>query len=153
MRLAQQVHLPIVTASSSLSEQSLYEAIDGRLWFFPEIPHGWSPAEDASAGEDWFAVDLRKRATIGSVEVSFLEEKDVSVPSAVRLQVREKGTWTDVKLAGPIRVLANGVTRIATGSLSAQELRLVLRRGGGKPARLIAFRVFAPEVRHARGRV
>ena len=48
---------PVGSASSTDSPTGIAEAIDGRMWFFPEIRNGWSPARDAS-GEPWYAVDF-----------------------------------------------------------------------------------------------
>jgi hypothetical protein len=64
---------PRATASSSESQQGLAEAIDGRMWFFPEIANGWSPAVADSSEKSWYEVDFGAKRTLGEVELSFLD--------------------------------------------------------------------------------
>ncbi len=94
-----QTELPIASASSVAPESNLYEAIDGRQWFFPEIPHGWSP--DAGQAEDtWYAVDLRHTQQIASAELAFFTDSAIyATPVGLRLQHRAgAGEWVDIPL-------------------------------------------------------
>jgi hypothetical protein len=148
---------PIAQASSSASDAAapdtaLYEPLDGRLWFFPEIAHGWSPQVDAVAAaaslprEDWYAVDLRTPHRVGSVEMAFFSAAGVAdVPATVRVQVRAGDGWRDVGDARGVKALANGITRVVFPTANVTRLRLLMTMPPKSlPERLIQLEVFAP---------
>ncbi len=148
--------LPIATASSQAPEPDtisapapmLYQPLDGRDWFFPEIAHGWSPAAAAPAsGEpDWYEVDLRHVSPMERVELSFFDDGNtVAVPASVAIMVRNPdGQWKPVTPLQPGPPIANGITNIRFNAVQAQHIRILLGRSKGLPGRLIAFRVFGP---------
>jgi hypothetical protein len=138
---------PIATASSAVSAESIAQAIDGRMWFFPEIVNGWSPLAATDGAASWYAVDLREVRTIGSVELYFFADgKAFKVPAQATVQARTAAGWKDVRgQAETTGVIANGETRITFPPLKAQEIRVVLE-GPGAPAvlRLVEIEAFAP---------
>ncbi len=147
--------LPIASASSAASDAQIYEAIDGRQWFYPEIAHGWSPAANsvasesqngAASNEDWIAVDLRQERLVGSVELAFFGDgKIYSAPASVRVQVRSEGVWTDVPLRDPARPVSNTTTVLSFTARQIRELRVVIPRSeAGSRVRLISLRAFGP---------
>ena len=51
---------PLPSASvNTVPDSSLYQAIDGRIWYFPEISNRWS-TEGSTSSTDWYAVDFGK---------------------------------------------------------------------------------------------
>jgi hypothetical protein len=135
--------LPVASVSSVAPDASVYEPIDGRLWFFPEIAHGWSPAVADALQPDWYGVDLRHPVQVGSVELAFFADgAGFAAPQKVVVQVRVGGVW---RAAGSTTPVANGMTRLVFGALKAQEIRVVMeKKAAGDRIRLIAFRVFGP---------
>ena len=78
---------PVATASSTATETGIAEAIDGRMWFFPENGNGWSPADAEAGATSWYAVDLREELRVGSVELYFFGEGErFRAPTAVDVQ-------------------------------------------------------------------
>ena len=138
--------LPIASASSTAEDSHLYEAIDGRVWFFPEIANGWSPKEEAAPDrQSWFAVDLRHAARIDAAEVYlFADGKRYQPPVSYRLQVLSAGVWKEVagQHRGSTVPIANGVNEIKFPAVDAQQFRLVLTPQP-KPARfrLVEFKL------------
>ena len=137
---------PIASASSVAPGSAAAEGIDGRMWFFPSNPNGWSPA--ASGNSSWFAVDLRKNRLIGSLELYFFADGAGYVaPKGLHLQYQTPQGWREVpaQRRSPRQLLANGENDISFAPFTAQNLRLVFD-GPAAPAnfRLIEVKVFAP---------
>jgi len=119
---------PIATASSSVSPAALAEAIDGRLWFFPENPNGWSPDPADKNALSWYAVDFRQSRPVGSVEVDFFADgAQFLAPAAYQLQWKAADGWREIpgQRRTPLQPLANGVNRIDFPAISMRELRIV----------------------------
>jgi hypothetical protein len=59
---------PTTSASVNSIPDSLYQATDGRCWYFPEIKNRWSTYGSKSTN-DWFAVDFGCIRTISAVKL------------------------------------------------------------------------------------
>jgi hypothetical protein len=119
---------PQATASSSVSPVAASQAIDGRMWFFPENPNGWSPDPADQSASSWYAVDFRRTRSIGSVELYFFADGALyQAPVAYQLQMRTADGWQNIprQRRTPEQPLANGENRIEFPSVSTQELRIV----------------------------
>jgi hypothetical protein len=139
---------PLASASSTAPGSAGAEAIDGRMWFFPSNPNGWSPAAAGEKSSSWFGIDLRRRRLISSVELYFFADGiEYAAPKDLRLQYQTPNGWRDIpaQKRSPRQLLANGENGITFAPLSAQNLRLVFD-GPAAPAnfRLIEMKVFAP---------
>ena len=137
---------PLGSASTTAPGSSIAEAIDGRMWFFPEIGNGWSPANE-SRSASWYAVDLRERKLIGSVELYLLgQEGGFAAPESVTVQYDDGSGWRDAKVrGGAVTPVANGMTRIALLPIVTEKLRVVMRRSDSqRNLRLIELKVFSP---------
>jgi hypothetical protein len=138
---------PLATASSSDSARTPSEAIDGRMWFFPENPNGWSPDHFTTSTSSWLAVDLRKSRKIVSAQLYFFADGDkFSAPRSYQLEYRTASGWQQIP--GQVRTstapLGNGENRIVFPVVEAQQVRVVFT-GPPAPAqfRLIEFELFA----------
>jgi hypothetical protein len=139
---------PVATASSTISPQALAEAIDGRMWFFPENPNGWSPDPADKSPSSWYSVDFKQSRTIGSVELYFFADGEhFQAPSDYQLQYKTANSWQDIpkQQRSPARPLANGENRIEFPAVSTQELRIVFTNPPIPDSfRLIEIEAFAP---------
>jgi F5/8 type C domain/Amylo-alpha-1,6-glucosidase len=145
---------PVASASSVAPGSSVAEAIDGRLWFFPSNPNGWSPAMTGKSS--WYAIHFRRSERIGSVEVYFFADGAEYVPpKAFRLQYQSRedspngspNSWRDISSQRrmPRTPLANGENRITFAPLTARSLRLVFTNPPGSANfRLIEVKALAP---------
>jgi hypothetical protein len=138
--------LPTATASSSESAEKRDEAIDGRLWFFPEIANGWSPTDPTP--KSWYAIHFAKPRTLGSVELYFFaDDKQFAAPAAYTLQIETAAGWADIPnqmLSSPAPI-AGGENRVRFPALSTQDLRITFTKpSGGRTFRLIEIEAFAP---------
>lgn len=139
---------PLSSASSSDTPTGASEAIDGRLWFFPEIRNGWSPAAKSGLAQEWLAVDLRQPKQLSSVELYFFADADTfATPASFRLQFMSASGWTDIpnQLRDPHHPLANGENRITFPALNVQDIRVLIPHPGPRQTRLIEFEAFGPK--------
>lgn len=146
--------LPIASASSLASGNNLYEAVDGRTWFFPEIAHGWSPAPqparvngDKMARQEWFAVDLRHQTRIVEAKLAFFAEPGrLSAPMQVQVQAMRGKTWTTLTLEQTnqaVNPVANGETVLELRPVVAQQIRFLLSwPADGTGIRLVSAGVY-----------
>ena len=142
-----ETQLPIASASDASDDAHLYEAIDGRAWFFPEIANGWSPAlNTGSTNPIWYAVDLRTPRRVFAAEADFFEGgQSFSAPQSWRLQALQNGTWNDVAApqlpAGAEPV--NGPRQIAFAPIMAQHFRILMTPAPGRRVRLIEWKLLS----------
>ncbi len=131
---------PIGSASSNSDPENVHDAIDGRTWFFPELPNGWSSAP--SPAPQWYAIDLGKPIDLARAELAFFADgKGFAVPQSYRLQAWVDGDWRDVATpkGSPI---ANGITDIGWSRLRTSKVRLLFTQPRGKATRLAEFKLF-----------
>jgi hypothetical protein len=130
---------PRGAASSGADPKTVHQALDGRVWFFPEMANGWSPG--AGLGKAWFEVDFGKPTPVSAAELSFFaDDKTLAAPARYRLEAWKDGKWIEVaKAAAPS---ANGVDRTAWTPVTAMKLRAVFDLSPGKDMRLVEMKVF-----------
>ena len=130
---------PHANASINADVPSLYPALDGRVWFFPEMARGWTTL--GGSGPQWFSVSFGKPTSVSSAELAFFADgKTFVAPSAYRIQIPRKGKWLD--LARDKRPLANGVSRVSWRPVQAREVRVLFTVPRGKAIRLVELKVF-----------
>jgi hypothetical protein len=137
---------PVASASSVDSGSSVTQAVDGRMWFFPEIANGWSPSP--SNGSSWYAVDFGQSRILASAEMYFFADGGkYRVPKAIQLQYETPVGWEDVpkQAVATQQPLANGETRITFPPLSVRKMRLLLKNPPApETLRLIEVEAFGP---------
>src|SRR5207249_2108190 len=65
---------PSPSASSNNTPDTLYQAIDGRVWFYPDVKNYWSSLGSKNA-EDWFSIDFGTEKRIHSVKLYFFSDE------------------------------------------------------------------------------
>jgi hypothetical protein len=139
---------PVAAASTSISPESIAEAIDGRLWFFPEIANGWSPSATASGDASWYSIDFGQSRMIASVEAYFRgDESTYKPPRDYTVQYKVKDGWKDLpeQRHDPLKPVANGSNRVTFPAINTTALRIVFH-GPKSPAQfqLIEVEAFGP---------
>ena len=130
---------PHGNASANADIYALHQALDGRVWFFPEMPNGWS-SEGDKARTQWFSVDFGKEQTLSSAELAFFADgKTFAAPAAARLQVQQGNNWVDVARPKPV---ANGVTKARWKPVTGRQLRVLMTVPKGKAIRLVELKAF-----------
>ncbi|KKW93905.1 MGH1-like glycoside hydrolase domain-containing protein [Sphingobium chungbukense] len=131
---------PKGSASSNTDPENIHDAIDGRLWFFPELPNGWSSAP-SPAGQ-WYAIDFGKPVVLGRAELAFFADgKGFAVPRGYRLQAMIGGGWKTIATPRGSPV-ADGITFLRWPAIRTDKVRLLMTPKGGKAIRLVEFKLF-----------
>jgi hypothetical protein len=130
---------PMASASSGANAEKLHDAVDGRLWFYPELPNGWDSVP--SSTRQWYALDFGEAKALGRAELAFYADgRNFAAPRDVSIELWRQGRWHKVATAKPV---SNGVTPITWPTAAAQHLRVTMTPSGGKPVRLAEVKVFA----------
>ncbi|KAI9052114.1 hypothetical protein LZ554_003476 [Drepanopeziza brunnea f. sp. 'monogermtubi'] len=124
----------------------VHSAIDGRVWFFPEKPHGWDTPAGAGA-EMWFQIEFEAATRTSRAEIAFYQDSAAAagfdVPESYRVQVHSGEKWTDVSGAKYSNAVANGITDALWTEAETKMIRLVFTPKSGRKVRLVEFKVFS----------
>lgn len=123
---------PIPSASSD-PEKTLWQAVDGREWFFPEMVRGWSP--DSKAGESWYEVAFEVATDVHSVSVSFYG----NAPESYEIQAMDTHWWTTIYRTKGSTLTGTEISH-SVKTISTNRLRIVMKHTGA--VRLVSFKVF-----------
>lgn len=133
-------NFPKGEASSNTDVENVHDAIDGRLWFFPELPNGWS--SDRSGRAQWYAIDLGQPTQLRRAELAFFEDGEAfAAPAGWRVQAWDGRGWRDLSAPGKAAV-ANGVTHVDWPTASATKVRVLMTPQPGRAIRLVEFKLF-----------
>lgn len=133
---------PMGSASSGNNTANIHDAIDGRVWFFPELPNGWNSNATAEDSEQWYAIDFGSSTSLSSAELAFFADDDeFALPSDYVVSSWTNGTWTKIEGQGD-ELVANGVTNVKWDELSTSKLMLSFTQAAGKKTRLVEFKAF-----------
>jgi len=105
----------------------LYQAIDGRIWYFPEITNRWSTygSEDTS---DWYAIDFGKLEEFSTVKLYFYaDSKKFAAPDNYKAETWNGNKWVDIKdqKRSPIVPTGNSVNKVSFRKISASKVRVI----------------------------
>jgi len=132
---------PRPSASTAADDAALFDAIDGRLWFFPELPKGWS-TRGAATHDNWYELDLGRAVSVSEAQLAFADDgRDVAAPAAWTLQLHVDGTWRDAP-AAPMAAVGNGITALRWTPLRADRVRLRVTDAPGRATRLIDLKLY-----------
>jgi hypothetical protein len=146
-RIAKSVQLnttqyPMGSASSGNNTANIHDAIDGRIWFFPELPNGWNSNATAGDSQQWYAIDFGNSTTLSSAELAFFADDDeYALPSDYVVSSWVDGDWAKIEGDGD-ELVANGVTNVKWDELSTSKLMLSFTQAAGKKTRLVEFKAF-----------
>lgn len=126
-------------ASSGTDAEKLHDGIDGRAWFYPELPNGWDSAP--SAKPQWYSVDFGKTVTLGRAELAFFaDDSTFAAPRTVVVEVFNTGLWS--KVASGTVPIANGITQVAWPAVEAERIRVTMNPATGRAIRLAELKAF-----------
>jgi hypothetical protein len=117
---------PLPSASvNSVPDTSLYQAIDGRIWYFPEITNRWTTRGSASK-TDWFAVDFGQAHDVSTLKIYlYADDKTFAVPGSITIEYQNNGQWLPVKLREQNhKLIGNTGNTIAFDKITATRIRI-----------------------------
>jgi hypothetical protein len=119
---------PAPSASVNNSADELYQAVDGRIWFYPDVRNYWSNQGSQSA-EDWFSLNFGSPRRLGSARLYFYADGiGFNVPRKYTIQYSmEDGNWKNVSDQDqtPASPLANGENSVNFHPVDASRIRVL----------------------------
>jgi len=123
---------PLPSASiNSMPDTSLYQAIDGKIWYFPEITNRWTTLGSTSSS-DWFALDFAQQRAISSIKVYlFADGKEYGVPDSFTVEYQNGDQWlpVNVKEIKPDKPIGNTVNQMVFDKVITNRIRINFKHG------------------------
>jgi hypothetical protein len=118
---------PVPSASvNSIPDSSMYQAVDGRIWYFPEITNRWT-TEGSTSQNDWYAVDFGETHEISSLKLYlFADDQTFAIPDGIMLEYQKGGEWMAVKpkQQNANKLIGNTVNTIFFDKMMANKIRI-----------------------------
>jgi len=135
---------PAPSASINNSTNEIYQAVDGRVWFYPNVRNYWSNAGSQAAG-DWFSLDFGTEKQFGSVQIYFYaDDAKFKAPAKNTIQYWTGGNWVDVSdpQTAPKKPLANGENTITFHPVNTSKLRILFTNPKQAAIALVEVKAF-----------
>jgi hypothetical protein len=135
---------PVPTASTNSDPSELYQAIDGRVWFYPNVRNYWSTS-GSRAAEDWYALDFGRKISIRSAALYFYADATHhKAPVGYTLQYWTGGEWATVPdmRRTPEAPIGNGLNTADFSPLETSKLRATFRNQEDAATALVEIKVF-----------
>ncbi len=135
---------PVATASINTATAEVYQAVDGRVWFYPNVRNYWSNG-GSTAKEDWFSLDFGREKKFRSVRFyCYADGVKFQAPERCRLQSWQGGAWREVPAiaATPRQPQANGENTLVFPVLTTSKLRLVFSNPPSAAVALVELKAF-----------
>ena len=90
---------PVPLASiNTTPDTSLYQAIDGKIWYFPEITNRWTTL-GSTAKTDWFSIDFGQPREISSLKIyPVADDKTFSAPDSFAIEIQTDNKWIPITI-------------------------------------------------------
>ncbi|HTS16451.1 MAG TPA: discoidin domain-containing protein [Verrucomicrobiae bacterium] len=137
---------PAPSASINNSANDLFKAVDGRVYFYPNVGNYWSNT-GSDAASDWFSVDFGAEKQLGSVQLYFYADKtEFKAPVKCVVQYWTGQTWSNVSeaRATPRRPLANGENTLTFRPVNSPKLRILFTNPPRAAIALVELKAFTP---------
>ena len=127
---------PKPSASCNTEPDSIYQAIDGRIWYFPEISNRWTTLGSGSQ-DDWYALDFGNAREISTVKLYlFGDDKTFDTPDSFRIEYMTNGRWQPVQLkkSESLKPVVNTVNSIEFDKITSTSIRILFTHRKGEVA-------------------
>ena len=127
---------PKPSASINSEPDSLYQAIDGRIWYFPEITNRWSTYGSSSAS-NWYSIDFGKVRNVSSAKIYFYEDdKNFKKPDNYSIEYWNGKQWANVKEKSriPVSVVGNAVNTVTFQKVATTSVKIIFKNKSKKYA-------------------
>ena len=133
---------PKGSASSNNGDtERVHDAIDGRVWFFPEEPNGWDSAATSADSQQWYTIDFGQSTTLVGCQLAFYADNNFAVPQWYDIQQLVNGNWVKIYGYGET-VIGNGITNVQWNAVNTNQLRVLFGQPANKQTRLVEFKAF-----------
>jgi hypothetical protein len=138
---------PVPTASTNNDPADLYQAVDGRVWFYPNVRNYWTN-QGSSNKSDWYSLDFGQSETVKSVDLDFYGDgQQFQAPTAITVQSWNGQDWTDVPDAklSAARPVENGETVVTFSPVQTSRVRAVFTNPPNAAVALVEMKVYGTQ--------
>jgi hypothetical protein len=118
---------PMPSASiNAVPDTSLYQAIDGKTWYFPEITNRWTTL-GSTAKSDWFSIDFGQPREISSIKIyPVADNKIFAVPDSFDIEIQSGDKWIPltIKMREPANAIGNTENTLVLDKLTTTRVRI-----------------------------
>jgi hypothetical protein len=135
---------PAASASVNNSANDLHQAMDGRVWFYPNVRNFWSNA-GSQAASDWFSVDFGAEEQFSSAQLYFYaDDEQFKAPKKYAVQYWTGEDWVDVSGSHmtPDKPLANGENTVTFRPVKTSQLRILFTNPKQAAIALVEVKAF-----------
>lgn len=134
---------PKGTASSGTTQSKVDDAIDGRVWFYPELPNGWDSDATSAESTQWYNIDFNQTTTLVGCELAFFVNDSANFALPLNYDILKFVNGNYVKIYGfGEQLIANGIVNVKWDSITSTQLRVQFRQPANKQVRLVEFKAF-----------
>jgi hypothetical protein len=136
---------PLPSASSNNDPAQLNQAIDGLVWYFPEVSNGWKSTVSNNPSE-WYAIDFGQPETVNSVKLYFRDDgAQLKAPARYVIQCWDGESWGNVAdlSAYPSNPIGDGENVETFKAVTTDKVRSVFtKKSAGDSTCLVEMKVY-----------
>jgi hypothetical protein len=117
---------PMPSASiNAAPDTSLYQAIDGKIWYFPEITNRWSTLGSTSK-TDWFSIDFGQPREISSIKIyPVVDNRLLAVPDSFVVEIQKDDKWMPIEIKRqPTKPIGNTENSLFFDKITTPRVRI-----------------------------
>ncbi|HEX4849442.1 MAG TPA: discoidin domain-containing protein, partial [Puia sp.] len=117
---------PFPTASINTEPDSMFQAIDGRIWYFPEITNRWTTSGSGSVN-DWYALDFGKPRQFSKLAIYLFEDgRKFNLPEKIDIEYKDGNIWkpVEIKKSDPEKLVGNTVNYFSFDQVQGNGIRI-----------------------------
>lgn len=121
------------TSVNSVPDSSMYQAIDGKIWYFPEVTNRWTTLGSTSE-TDWYSLDFGQPREISRANIYLVADGEkFSVPDEINIEYLNGDKWLPVK-SNSIKLVGNTSNTIVFDKTTATAVRFNFKHVGKQVA-------------------
>jgi hypothetical protein len=135
---------PSPSASINATPDAMFAAIDGRVWYFPEVPKYWTNLGSKTA-TDWYGVDFGAGRLVHNVRLYFYSDgKEFNPPASYTLQYWTGTEWAEIPGATktPAVPFGDGENAISFQRMKISRLRVVFTNPPDSSIALVQIKAY-----------
>ncbi|BDI33147.1 hypothetical protein CCAX7_51980 [Capsulimonas corticalis] len=139
---------PAPSASLNSAPADLYPAVDGRVWFYPELRNYWTNLGSRSQS-DWFSLDLGSVKTVQSARLYFYGDgAKFKAPASAAIQYWTGNKWADAPggKTSALKPVENGETVIRFAPVQTSRLRVLFANPESAAVALVEMKVYGTQL-------
>lgn len=130
--------------SASCNTSAIYQAVDGRVWYYPNVPKFWSTL-GSSDPQDWYSIDFGGDRSVSSAKLYFYSDGDKYQPPVnYNVQTWNGADWVnaaDAKMAPP-QPLGNGENIVTFPPITTSKVRVLFTNRQRAATALVALKIY-----------